>query len=185
MRFFTSKLIARLLKKTGNTIERAELPRHLRLSIALEGKMSSDDPEETSAQPPRGRPFAPGNPGRPPGSKNKTTLFAAGLSSEDAAEIMRVGVEMAKARNERLAKLFIERMLPKQRPVQVDLPHISFASDAVDAHSVIIAAITAGQLSPSEGLAIASIVRECARTVNIADLETRLEAIEAKLQESR
>ena len=92
---------------------------------------------------------------------------------------------MAKARNERLVKLFIERMLPKQRPVQVDLPEISFASDAVNAHSVIIEAITAGQLSPSEGVAIASIVGECARTINIADLEIRLEAIEAKLKESR
>ena len=84
--------------------------------------MSLDDPEETGAQPPRGRPFAPGNPGRPPGSKNKMTSFAAGLSSEDAAEIMRVGVEMAKAGKERLVKLFIERMLPKHRPVQIDLP---------------------------------------------------------------
>ncbi len=146
--------------------------------------MSSDDPEETSAQPPRGRPFAPGNPGRPLGPKNKMTSFAAGLSSEDAAEIMRVGVEMAKAGNERLVKLFIERLLPKHRPVQIDLPGISFASDAVDAHSAIMEGITAGLLSPSEGAAIASIVGQCARTIQIADHEMRLEAIEAKLKES-
>ena len=50
-------------------------------------------------------------------------------------------------------QLFIERMLPKHRPVQIDLPGISFASDAVDAHSAIIEGITVGLLSPSEGAA--------------------------------
>ncbi len=112
------------------------------------------------------------------------TSFAAGLSSEDAAEIMRVGVEMAKAGKERLVKLFIERMLPKHRLVEIDLPGISFASDAVDADSAIIEGIAGGLLSPNEGAAIASIVGECARTIQIADHEMRLEAIEAKLKES-
>ena len=47
----------------------------------------SDDPKATQAT--RGRPFANGNPGRKPGSKNRATLVAAALLEGDAEELLR------------------------------------------------------------------------------------------------
>ena len=44
---------------------------------------------------PRGLPFAHGNPGRPPGSKNKATLLAASLSDEQGEALVHKAYEMA------------------------------------------------------------------------------------------
>ena len=66
--------------------------------------MSSEFDEDRSPNQIRGRPFAPGNPGRPPGAKNKTTQLAAGLLAEAAPEIMRVVVERAKTGDPAICK---------------------------------------------------------------------------------
>src|SRR5215218_4900464 len=44
----------------------------------------------------RGRPFRPGNPGRPKGARNKTTLAVDALLDGEAEAITRTAVEMAK-----------------------------------------------------------------------------------------
>jgi hypothetical protein len=93
--------------------------------------MSSED-IVTSPAPKRGRPFEPGNPGRKPGSKNRMTALAQAMVEDDGREIIQKGIEMAKAGNERLLRFFIERMLPKQRLIEIPLPEITFASDAAD-----------------------------------------------------
>jgi hypothetical protein len=77
----------------------------------------------------------------------------------------------------------LDRLLPK-RLVEVELPEINFASDVVDGLSAVLAAMRAGEISPSEGAAVASILGACGRTINGADLELRLATIEAKLKES-
>ena len=46
-------------------------------------------PQTSQVPAPRGRPFANGNPGRKPGSKNRTTLVAAALL-EGEAELARL-----------------------------------------------------------------------------------------------
>jgi hypothetical protein len=43
------------------------------------------------------RHFQNGNPGRKPGSKNRTTLVAAALLEREAGELVRKAVELAKA----------------------------------------------------------------------------------------
>jgi hypothetical protein len=145
--------------------------------------MSFESEYHTSVQHVRGRPFAKGNSGRRPGSKNKHTGIAQAMLKEAAPELMRKALEMAKGGNERLLKLFLDRLLPK-RLVEVELPEINFASDVVDGLSAVLAAMRAGKISPSEGAAVASILGACGRTINVADLELRLATIEAKLKES-
>jgi hypothetical protein len=46
---------------------------------------------------PRGRPFKPGNPGRPPGSKNKTTQILEQLAEGQAEQIFQKVLEGALA----------------------------------------------------------------------------------------
>lgn len=43
-----------------------------------------------------GRPFANGNPGRPQGSKNRSTLLAAALLEGEAEELVRTAIAVAK-----------------------------------------------------------------------------------------
>jgi hypothetical protein len=44
---------------------------------------------------PRGRPFAKGNGGRRPGSRNRSTLVAEALLRDEEAELVRKGIELA------------------------------------------------------------------------------------------
>jgi hypothetical protein len=52
----------------------------------------------------RGRPFAKGNPGRPRGSKNRTTAIAQALLADEETELVRKGIEVAKAGDVQMLK---------------------------------------------------------------------------------
>jgi hypothetical protein len=51
----------------------------------------------TRARKVRGRPFKPGNPGRPPGSKNKTTQMVEQLAEGQAEQLVQKALELAQA----------------------------------------------------------------------------------------
>jgi hypothetical protein len=75
-------------------------------------------------------------------------------------------------------------MLPK-RLIELRLPDINHAADVVDGLSAVLAAVGAGEISPGEGAAVASILSAAGRTIQVADLELRLAAIEAKIKEAQ
>jgi hypothetical protein len=137
-----------------------------------------------SARAGRGRPFTKGNPGRKSGSKNKTTLVAEALLKDEENELVRKGLELAKTGNVPMLKMFLERILPKERSVCIDLPPIDGASDAVDALGAIIKAVATGQIAPSEAAALVTLVAAYARTINVADVELRLDNVEKRLKET-
>jgi len=131
----------------------------------------------------RGRPFQKGNAGRRPGSRNRTTVVAEALLRDEEMELVRKAIEVAKAGDVPMLKFLLDRILPKERPVRVDLPPIDHASDAVDAVGAIIDAVATGQIAPGEASAVASLVAAYARIINVADLELRMDNIEKKLEE--
>ena len=138
---------------------------------------------ELSAPNGRGRPFRAGNPGRKPGSKNRTTLVAEALLKDEETALVRKAIELAKAGDVQMLKFLLDRILPKERSVHVDLPPMDHASDAVDGLGTIIDAVGTGRITPSEGSALASLVDAYARSINVTDLELRLDNIEKKLNE--
>ena len=93
---------------------------------------------------------------------------------------MRKAIELAKAGDVQMLKFLLDRILPKERSVRVDLPPMDRASDAVDVLGTIIDAVATGRITPSEGSALASLVDAYARTINVADLELRLDNIEKR-----
>lgn len=130
----------------------------------------------------RGRPFANGNPGGKPGSKNRTTILAAALLEGDAQELVRKAVELAKAGNVVMLKFLLTRTLPRERPINLDLPRMEFADDAVGALGLIMRAVSEGSISPSEGAALAGIVKPYTEAIDLADVVKRLEALEAQIR---
>lgn len=129
----------------------------------------------------RGRPFAQGNSGRKPGSKNKTTLIGQALLKEAEDKLLRKAIEIAESGDVQMLKFLLDRILPKERSVHVDLPQVDCASDAVDALGLVIDAVANSRMSPSEGVALANLVTNYARTINVADVELRLDNLENKL----
>jgi hypothetical protein len=128
----------------------------------------------------RGRPFQKGNAGRRLGSRNRTTVVAEALLRNEEIELVRKAIEMAKAGDAQMLKFLLDRILPKERSVRVDLPPIDHASDAVDALRAIIDAVATGQIAPTEGSAIATLISMYARAVNDAKFDLRLDEIEKR-----
>jgi hypothetical protein len=135
---------------------------------------------------PRGRPFGPGmsgNPnGRPRGSRNKTTTALEVLLDGEAEVLTRKAVDKALAGDPIALRLCLERILPprRDRPVEFDLPHIATAADAVKASSAILAACAAGDLSPSEAAVIMGLTKTHVQTLETAEIEARVTALERR-----
>ncbi|MGE5367833.1 MAG: hypothetical protein ACM3PO_11305 [Betaproteobacteria bacterium] len=132
----------------------------------------------------RGRPFAKGNGGRRHGSKNKNSLILEALSDGDKEELVRKGIELAKAGDVSMLKFFLSRILPRERTIRIDLPRMEFADDAVEALGTILRAVSEGSISPGEGADVATLVNTYARAIDIADVTRRLDALEARLNAS-
>jgi hypothetical protein len=130
---------------------------------------------------PRGRPFGKGNPGRKPGSKNKATLVSESLLQNEGSELVRKAVELAKAGDVAMLKFLLTRLLPKERPVNVNIPQIDTASDATEAFAAVIDAVSSGQVAPHEGAALGSLISAFTATLNVTALEARLAAIEKNM----
>ena len=80
-----------------------------------------------------------------------------------------------------MLKFLLDRILPKERSVHVDLPAMERADDAVDALGAIIDAAGTGQIAPGEAAALATPVGTYARAINVYELEARLDKIEREL----
>jgi hypothetical protein len=96
---------------------------------------------------------------------------------------VRKAIELAKAGDTQMLKFLLDRILPKERSVRVELPAMEYAYDAVDALGAIIDAVGTGRIAPSEAAALANLVAVYARTIDVADLESRLETIEKDLKD--
>ncbi len=93
---------------------------------------------------------------------------------------MRKGIELAKAGDVSMLKFFLSRILPRDRPITIDLPKMEFADDAVEALGAIVRAVAEGSITPGEGADLANLVNSYARAIDIADLVRRIDALDAK-----
>jgi hypothetical protein len=147
--------------------------------------MRQSRPELTQVPATRGRPFQNGNPGRKPGSKNRTTLVAAALLESEAEELVRKAVELAKAGDVVMLKFLLGRILPRERLIKLDLPRMEVADDAVETLGSVIHAVSDGRISPSEGAALATLINSYQRAIDMADVVKRLDSLEAQTNEGR
>jgi hypothetical protein len=153
------------------------------MSIETPGKNPQPHPNPQPHSRVRGRPFDKGNGGRKPGSKNRTTLVAEALLHGEEVELVRKAIEVAKAGDVQMLKFLLDRILPKERSVRVELPVMDRSSDAIDALATVIHAVGTGQIVPSEGSTFANLVAAYARAIDVTDLELRIDNIEKKMEE--
>ena len=131
---------------------------------------------------PEGKRFQPGNPGRPPGSRNKTTLAMEALLDGEAEEITRKAIEMAKEGDATAMRLVLDRLLPprRDRPVNFALPKLETPADAVKATAAIAEAVASGELTPMEAGEMAKLVEGFTRAFEIHDIDKRLSLLETE-----
>jgi hypothetical protein len=122
----------------------------------------------------------PGGPGRPQGSRNAATLALDRIADEAGKAILEKMVEAAMSGEMRAAELVLQRIWParKSRPIALTLPAIQSASDVVAAVGAVADAVGAGDITPDEGQAVASILEAKRKAIETVDLEARLSALE-------
>jgi len=98
---------------------------------------------------------------------------------------VRKAIDLAKAGNVQMLKFLLSYILPKERPVHVNLPAMDRADDAVDAFGAILNAVSTAQITPGQAAALATLVANYARAINVHELEIRLDKIERELKAVR
>lgn len=140
-----------------------------------------------SAEKPRGRPFAPGNAGKPKGTRHKSTLAIEALLEGEAEKIGRKCVEKALEGDSAALRLAMERIAPvrRGRPVKFSMPTVTNAADVVAAIGAILGAIAAGELTPDEGQTVAQTLEVKRRCLELVELEGRISALEQAQEAKR
>ena len=140
--------------------------------------------ENAQHTPQRGRPFAPGqscNPnGRPKGSRNRVTRAVEALIDGQAEALGAKALEKALAGDPTMLRALLGTLLPtrRERTVEFELPKIESAADAVKASSAVISACAAGELPLREASEIMGLISTHVRTIEVAELEARIAALE-------
>ena len=122
-----------------------------------------------------------GNPsGRPPGSRNRSSLLIESLLDDEAEQLGRKVIELAKAGNIAALRLCVERLSPvgPDRRVVFDLPPVRNLDDVSSGMACIAAAVSEGQLTPQEGETISRTLERHANVMVYLDLERRVERLE-------
>ena len=134
----------------------------------------------TVTRKPRGRPFKPGNPGRPPGAKNKVTQMLEQLAEGQAEQIVQKVLQQALAGDVMSQRMMLDRYWPprKAQPINVAIPPIRSSQDALDAIAAICATLGEGGLTPDEVTALSSVVGRSIQVVELQDIERRIRALE-------
>jgi Family of unknown function (DUF5681) len=139
-------------------------------------------PSRNNAPTTRGRPFRPGNPGRPKGSRHKTTQAMQALLDGEAAALTRRAIEMALNGDAVALRLCLDRLLPvlRERPIAVELPALASSKDAVTASAALLGAVAAGEVTPGEAQGIGRLLELHLKAIELHEIEARLTALEGK-----
>jgi hypothetical protein len=128
----------------------------------------------------RGRPFQPGNSGRPPGSKNKVTQLVEQLAEDQAEQLVQKVLELAKAGDVACLRMVLDRLWPprKGQPVNIAMPPINTSQDLFPAILSIWTAIRDGRLTPDEASALSIVIDRSVQAIELHDISKRIAALE-------
>jgi hypothetical protein len=112
------------------------------------------------------------------------------IGAENAERVLQAAIRAAigdekTAADLRAAEMILSRVWParKGRPVALALPAMQAAADLPAALGAVVAAVAAGELTPDEGAAVGAILEAHRRSIETADLEQRVAALEAQNRE--
>ena len=128
----------------------------------------------------RGRPFKSGNPGRPHGSKNRTTQLVEQLAEGQAEQLIQKALELAQKGDVACLRMVLDRLWPvrKGQPLNIDLPSPKSSADVLDVVSKLWTAIGEGRLTAEEASALSLVVERSMQVINELDILKRIEVLE-------
>ncbi|MEF3075641.1 hypothetical protein V2P20_11460 [Methylobacter sp. Wu1] len=118
--------------------------------------------------------------GRVKGSQNKLTMLLKELATERGPAVANVIYDAAEKGDMQACKLVLERLTPPVRelPVTIDLPDATTVDGLIAANGVIIAAVSKGALTITEGTGLQTLLNNQYKVLEGGDLEQRIAALE-------
>ena len=140
-----------------------------------------------NSSPVRGRPFPRGNPGRPPGSKNKLTRLLEELVENEGETLTRKQIELAKGGNVRCLQYLLDRLMPQRpgRVLELQLPTIKSVHDIAPAIAAITNELNNGNLTLEEASHLTGLLERYGRVITTNDLAIKLEKLELQVQQMK
>ena len=129
------------------------------------------------------KPGQSGNPaGKPKGARNHATRAILKLIEGGAEEITLAVLGAAKGGDMGAARFILERIVPtaKERPVSLSVPDVSTPAGISEAQAGIFQAVADGELTPTEGSTLTSILETRRKALETEELERRIAALETK-----
>ena len=124
--------------------------------------------------------FATGNAGRPKGARNKKTIAIISLLEGQSEALTQTAIKKALDGDSIALRLCMERIAPapKDQPVSFRLPKMHSALDASQAAGSVLTAVSEGELTPIEAARVMGLIDSYRRTLELTDIEHRLQALE-------
>ena len=109
------------------------------------------------------------------------------LLADDAEAIGRKAIEMANAGDLTAIRLCMDRLAParKDEPVAFELPPIETPADCVAATASIVAAVVAGELTPTQAAELSKVIDVYVRALDSKGFDERLTKLENRNLENR
>jgi hypothetical protein len=130
--------------------------------------------------------FAAGNKlgGNKAGSRHRVTLAVEALLDGQHEALTAKAVELALSGDTTALRLCLDRLAPPKKdvPIRMSLPQVKSAADAVVASSEVLAAVSAGEITPDEGARIMALLTAHKAIVEAGDHEVRISEMEQRLQ---
>ena len=125
--------------------------------------------------------FTEGNSGRPKGSRNKATIAIESLLEGQAEALTQTAVTKALEGDSVALRLCMERIAPapKDQPVSFNLSKMKNAMDASEAAGNVLTAVSEGEITPIEATRVMGLIDNYRRTLELTEIEERLQALEA------
>lgn len=124
--------------------------------------------------------FAPGNPGKPKGSRHRATQAIEAMLEGQREALTQRAIDKALEGDVTALRLCLDRIAParKDAPVSFALPEIETAEDAAKAARAILKAIAEGDVTPLEAATVMAVVEQFRRTLETTEIERRITALE-------
>ena len=117
-----------------------------------------------------------GNPaGRPVGSRNKRTIVAEKLFSENGEYFTQLLIDLAEKGHSRALRLYIDLFCPraKRRRAAFRLPPVATASDALGAINALVQGVAHGELAPKRAAELSMKVRTALQVAHESGMRQR------------
>jgi hypothetical protein len=129
---------------------------------------------------PRGKAFAPGNPGKPHGARHRVTRAVEALMEGEHEKLTRIAIDKALDGDTAALRLCLDRIAPPRRdvPISIDLPPVRSAAEAAEASASVLASVAKGDVTPDEAGRVMALLASHKSIVAASDLEQRIAALE-------